>query len=200
MKMSIILAHPRPGSFNHAIADEVTATLRKSGHTVTVHDLYREQFDPLLPGDEIPRDAPLPPVIALHCREIATADGIVFVHPDWWGMPPAILKGWIDRVLRPGVAYRFAETDTGEGIPIGLLVAKAVLVFNTSNTPAGREQKVFGDPLERLWKDCIVSFCGVQTFRRRMFGVVVTSTEEQRKAWLAGVRDIVLGTFPPGLR
>jgi putative NADPH-quinone reductase len=136
MKISIILAHPRPGSFNHAIADEATAMLRKSGFTVTVHDLYQEQFDPLLPFDEIPRDAPLPPAIALHCREIAAADGIVFIHPDWWGMPPAILKGWIDRVLRPGVAYRFAETDTGERIPVGLLLAKAVLVFNTSNTPA----------------------------------------------------------------
>jgi len=197
MKISVILAHPRPGSFNHAIADEVTTTLRKSGHAVTVHDLYREQFDPLLPYSEISRDVPLPPVIALHCREIAEADGIIFVHPDWWGMPPAILKGWIDRVLRPGIAYRFAETDTGEGIPVGLLAAKAVLVFNTSNTPAEREQEVFGDPLERLWRDGIVSFCGVPVFRRRMFGVVVTSTEEQRKAWLGEVRELTRDTFPP---
>ena len=196
MKISVILAHPRPGSFNHAIADKAAATLRESGHTVTVHDLYREQFDPLLPYDEIPRDAPLPPVIAVHCREIAAADGIVFVHPNWWGMPPAILKGWIDRVLAPGVAYRFAETDSGEGFPIGLLVAKAVLVFNTSNTPAEREQEVFGDPLERIWKDCIVSFCGVPIFHRKMFGVIVTSTEEQRKAWLAEVREITRETFP----
>jgi putative NADPH-quinone reductase len=196
MQISIILAHPRRGSFNHAIVDEVAATIRKSGHTVIVHDLYHEQFDPLLPYDEIPRDAPLPPAIARHCREIVEANGIVFVHPDWWGMPPAILKGWIDRVLRPGVAYRFAETDAGEGIPVGLLVARAVLVFNTSNTPTRREQEVFGDPLERLWKDGIVSFCGVQTFRRRMFGVIVTSTEEQRKAWLAEVREIVQHAFP----
>ena len=195
MKISVILAHPRPGSFNHAMADEAAATLRKSGHTVTLHDLYREKFDPILPYDEIPRDAPLPHAIALHCREIAAADGIVFVHPDWWGMPPAILKGWIDRILRPGVAYRFAETDDGEGIPVGLLAAKAVLVFNSSNTPALREQEVFGDPLERLWKDCIVSFCGVRTFRRRMFGVVVTSTEEQRKAWLTEVQEITRETF-----
>jgi NAD(P)H dehydrogenase (quinone) len=197
MKISVILAHPGPGSFNHAIADETAATLRKSGHMVTVHDLYREQFDPLLPYHEISRDAPLPPAIALHCREIADADGIVFVHPDWWGMPPAILKGWLDRILRPGVAYRFAATDTGEGIPIGLLTAKAVVVFNTCNTPAEREQLVFGDPLERLWKDCIVSFCGVRTFRRRMFGVIVTSTEVQRTGWLTEVREIIRDTFPP---
>jgi len=141
------------------------------------------------------RTSPLP--IALHCREIATADGIVFVHPDWWGMPPAILKGWIDRILRPGIAYLFAETDSGEGIPEGLLIAGAVLVFNTSNTPVEREQKIFGDPLERIWKDCIVSFCGVQAFRRRMFGVVVTSTEKQRKEWLAEVRELTRETFPP---
>jgi NAD(P)H dehydrogenase (quinone) len=197
MKISVILAHPHPGSFNHAIADGAADMLLKSGHTVTVHDLYREQFDPLLPYNEIPRDAALPLEIALHCREIATADGIVFVHPDWWGMPPAILKGWIDRVLRPGVAYRFAEKDAGEGIPRGLLTAKAVLVFNTSNTPVEREQEAFGDPLERIWKDCIVSFCGVHLFHRRMFSVVVTSTEKQRKAWLDEVREITRNTFPP---
>ncbi|MGA2919427.1 NAD(P)H-dependent oxidoreductase [Methanoregula sp.] len=196
MNISVILAHPRPGSFNHAITDTAVVTLREAGHSVIVHDLYAEQFDSLLPAGEISRDAPLPPGIAAHCSEISSADGIVIVHPNWWGMPPAILKGWIDRVLRPGVAYRFAETDSGEGIPIGLLKAKAVIVFNTSNTPAVREQEVFGDPLERIWKDCIVSFCGVPVCHRRMFGVVVTSTAEQRKAWLEEARQLMLGTFP----
>ncbi|OPX64151.1 MULTISPECIES: NAD(P)H-dependent oxidoreductase [unclassified Methanoregula] len=196
MKISVILAHPRPGSFNHAIADAAAAALRSAGHRVAFHDLYQERFDPVLPFSEIARDAPLPPHIALHCHEIARADGIVIVHPDWWGMPPAILKGWIDRVLRPGVAYRFAETDSGEGIPEGLLMAKAALVFNTSNTPAAREQEAFGDPLERLWKDCIFSFCSVPVFRRRMFGVIVTSTEEQRRAWLDEVREMSRELFP----
>jgi NAD(P)H dehydrogenase (quinone) len=197
MKISVILAHPRPGSFNHAIADMAATTLQKSGHTVTVHDLYAEQFDSLLTCEEIPRNAPLPPEIVMHCAEIAAAGGIVVVHPDWWGMPPAILKGWIDRVLRPGVAYRFDETDAGEGIPIGLLVANAVLVFNTSNTRAQREQEVFGDPLERIWKDCIVSFCGVPVCHRRMFGVIITSTESERKVWLNEVRELTRITFPP---
>lgn len=197
MKISIILAPPHPGSFNYAIADEAAAVLRKSGHTVTVHDLYREQSDPLLPYNEIPRDAPLPPAIALHCAEIAAADGIVFIHPDGWGMQSVIFKGWIDRVLRHGVAGRFAETDAGDGIPVGLPAAKAVLVFNTSNTPAEREREVFGDPLVRTWKDAGVSFCGVPVFLRRMSGVVVASTEEQRTAWLNEVREITGGLVPP---
>jgi len=83
MKIPIILAPPHPGSFNFAIADEAAAVLRKSGHTVTVHDLYHEQSDPLLPYNKIPRDAPLPPVIPLPRAEIAAADGTVFIHPDW---------------------------------------------------------------------------------------------------------------------
>jgi NAD(P)H dehydrogenase (quinone) len=196
MNFTVILAHPNPGSFNHAIAEAVADTLRETGHTVTVHDLYAERFDPLLPADEIPRNAALPCAIEGHCKEIAGVDGIVIVHPDWWGMPPAILKGWIDRVLRPGVAYRFEETDSGEGIPVGLLKARAVLVFNTSNTPAQREQDIFGDPLERIWKDCIVSFCGIPVCHRRMFGVIVTSTAEQRKAWLEEVKSLTRSTFP----
>lgn len=195
MKISLILAHPQPGSFNHAIAATAARALEDAGHTVSVHDLYAEAFDPLLPSGEISRDVPLPNNIAQHCTEIAVADGIIIVHPDWWGMPPAILKGWIDRVLRPGVAYQFAESDSGEGIPAGLLNAKAALVFNTSNTPRQREIEVFGDPLERLWKDCILAFCGVPVVQRRMFGVIVTSTDAQRKTWLEEVSHLVTETF-----
>ncbi|MFA4861495.1 NAD(P)H-dependent oxidoreductase [Methanoregula sp.] len=196
MQILIILAHPRKGSFNHAIAGVVADALRSDGHEVILHDLYAEQFDPVLLHDEIPRNATLSPPVAAHCAEIAGADGIVIVHPDWWGMPPAILTGWIDRVLRPGVAYRFLETDSGAGVPEGLLKAKAVIVFNTSNTPLEREQRVFGDPLERIWKDCIFSLCGVPVFSRKMYGVVVTSTEEQRKEWLLEVQHRVQELFP----
>ncbi len=196
MKVSVILAHPHPGSFNHAIAGMVVETLNETGHTVLFHDLCAERFDPILPYGEIPREAKLPPVIGKHCSEIAAADGIVIVHPNWWSQPPAILKGWVDRVLRPGVAYRFTESDSGEGIPIGLLKAKAAIIFNTSNTPAKREQDVFGDPLDGLWKTCIFSLCGVPVCRRRMFRVMVTSTEEQRTAWLAEARELTRDTFP----
>lgn len=124
-------------------------------------------------------------------RRGCVADGIIIVHPNWWGQPPAILKGWVDRVIRPGVAYEFGEGDSGEGIPIGLLKAKVALVFNTSNTPPERERDIFGDPLETIWKNCIFKFCGIEGFHRKMFGVVVTSTAEKRKQWLEEVKEIV---------
>src|SRR5512139_1966143 len=155
MRVSIILAHPDPQSFNHAIAQAAAAQLSQQKHQVVLHDLYAEQFDPILPAGEIPKGAYIPPEVDAHCREIAQADGIVIVHPNWWGQPPAILKGWIDRVIRPGVAYQFLEGDQGDGVPRGLLRARCAVVFNTSNTGSIREETVFGDPLEAIWKNCV---------------------------------------------
>lgn len=196
MKISVILAHPVAGSFNHAIASRAVKVLKRSGHDVVFHDLYQENFDPVLTGAEVPREAALPPAIERHCREIAEADGIVVIHPNWWGQPPAILKGWVDRVIRPGVAYEFLEGDTGEGIPKGLLRARAAVVFNTSNTPAERESSVFGDPLETLWKNCVFGLCGIENVHRRMFTVVVTSSAARRAQWLNEVEDTMSLHFP----
>jgi len=196
MNISVILAHPNPGSFNHAVANVAVYALRQNGHQVVLHDLCQENFPALLSAAELRKDAKLEPVIAKHCAEIVAADGIIIVHPNWWGMPPAILKGWIDRVLRMDVAYRFVANDKGEGVPQGLLRAKSAIVFNTANTPDDREREVFGDPLETLWKKCIFGLCGVNKVERRTFSVVVTSTPAQRAQWLVDVREIVGAHFP----
>jgi len=196
MKISVILAHPNTDSFNHAIAGTVVSTSRANGHTVFFHDLYAEKFDPLLPALEIPKNASLPSDIETHCREIAAADGIVIVHPNWWGQPPAILKGWVDRVIRPGVAYEFLEGDKGEGVPMGLLNAKWAVVFNTSNTEADRERTVFGDPLEAIWKNCIFGLCGVTRFFRKTYGMVVVSSDAQRRQWLEDASQTINHLLP----
>ena len=192
MNISLILAHPDKDSFNHAIANTALNHLQLKGHDVTFHDLYDEGFDPVLHAYEIPTDAPIPETIEPICKEIATAKGIIIVHPNWWGQPPAILKGWIDKIIRPDVAYKFLEDDNGsEGIPVGLLNATAAVVFNTSNTPEEREIDAFDDPLETIWKNCIFGLCGVNVFYRRMFRIVVTSTPQQRKEWLENVREVL---------
>ena len=196
MQISVILAHPDPKSFNHAIAKTVIEAIKSNKHKVIFHDLYQEKFDPLLHAGEIANDAKLRATVKKYCEEIAAADGIIIVHPNWWGQPPAILKGWIDRVIRPGVAYEFLEGDSGEGIPRGLLKAKAALVFNTSNTEAEREKNVFGDPLEAIWNNCVFGLCGVTNFHRRMFNVIVTSTNVERKNWLDSVRQDIDIFFP----
>jgi NAD(P)H dehydrogenase (quinone) len=196
MQISVILAHPDAKSFNHAIAIKAVDAIKANGHKICFHDLYKEKFDPFLHTEEMAADAELPAMIKKHCAEIAKADGIVIAHPNWWGQPPAILKGWVDRIIRPGVAYQFLEGDSGEGIPKGLLKAKAVLIFNTSNTESKREKNVFGDPLETIWKNCIFGLCGVTRFHRRRFNVMITSTDAQRKKWLESVAKDIHKYFP----
>ncbi|OHD54476.1 MAG: NAD(P)H dehydrogenase [Spirochaetes bacterium GWF1_51_8] len=191
MKISLIVAHPNTSSFNFAVAETVRRKLEQIGHQVYFHDLYREKFDPLIRYEEIPADGQVAPEILEYCRELADSDGIVIVHPNWWGQPPAILKGWVDRVLRPGIAYEFEEGDGGEGVPSGLLKAHTAIVLNTSNTSPEREDKVFGDPLELIWKECIFDFCGVKSFYRKMFRVVVTSGESERVQWLKETDEII---------
>ncbi|MCS7304173.1 MAG: NAD(P)H-dependent oxidoreductase [Thermoguttaceae bacterium] len=190
MKVLVVVANPNPGSFCHAIARTAQDQLQTLGHQVIFHDLYAERFDPLLPYLEIPKEAQLDPIIQRHCQEVAQADGFVLVHPNWWSMPPAILKGWVDRVLRQGVAYEFTQ----EGVR-GLLQGRRAVVFTTSNTPREIELSVFGDPLENLWKTCIFGFCGLENFYRRNFEPIIESTLQQRQSWLEEVRQIIQQRF-----
>ncbi len=195
MKILVILGHPNPNSLNHAIARAVNDDLKKTGHEVIFHDLYKENFPPLISTEEIPESGSVEKVVKRHCDELSTAEGIIIVHPNWWGQPPAILKGWVDRVFRPGVAYRFEEGDGGEGVPTGLLKASSAVVLNTSDTPAERERESFGDPLDAIWRRCIFDLCGVTEFHRRMFSVVVTSTQEQRLGWIEEAKRLCQTVF-----
>lgn len=93
------------------------------------------------------------------------------------------------------MTYEFLEGDKGEGIPRGLLRARAAVIFNTSNTPSERERDAFGDPLETLWRNCMFGLCGVGNVYRKMFTVVVTSSAAERVLWLQEVEDILCRIF-----
>jgi putative NADPH-quinone reductase len=188
--MGVYLAHPRPGSFNHAVFDAVVDELRQRGCEVLAHDLCAEGFAPGVTAEETEtvqaaersEDAQL----ALHRAEVATLDALVFVHPNWWGMPPAVLAGWVQRVFVPGVAYKLG---TAGGEPVGLLRAGRALVLNTSDTPAEREHGEFGDPLQRVWAACVLPYVGIADVRRVVFRTVGDSTAEQRADWLREARE-----------
>jgi NAD(P)H dehydrogenase (quinone) len=186
-----IVASPGRGSFAHAMAAVATSTLRERGYEIAVHDLYDEAFDPVQRTSERDNATSSDALIELHCAELGRADLVLVFHPNWWGQPPAILKGWIDRVFRLGTAYAYPESAGPESVPTGLLRARHALIFNTSNTPSDRECQVFGDPLDTLWKACVFGLCGVSSVVRRMFGPMAVSSPQQRETWLAEVRALV---------
>ena len=103
-EISVILAHPYGGSLNAAIAQTVAATLRSNGYQVNFHDLDQEKFNPVMSQEELAGDHTNDNLLKCHQQEIMRADGIIIIHPNWWGQPPAILKGWVDRVLRQHIA------------------------------------------------------------------------------------------------
>ncbi len=183
-RVLIVTAHPDPQSFTLALAQRMAAGARAAGANVELCDLYREDFDPRLTLSEakgLPTDDP---AVQAHIALLVAADALVVVHPNWWGGPPALLKGWIDRVFAPGAAYDFEKKIDEGGLPIPLLRTRAALIVNTSNTAADREQDVFGDPLERMWRDCLLSYCGVRRTDRWVLRIIANSTPEQRALWL----------------
>ncbi|MER6366686.1 NAD(P)H-dependent oxidoreductase [Kitasatospora sp. NPDC001527] len=188
-RVGIYLAHPRPGSFNHALFGAVVDELREQGAEVVAHDLYAEGFAPLLTAGETETvaasGAAEDALLALHRDEVAALDALVLVHPNWWGMPPAVLAGWVQRVMVPGVAYKLGTAD---GEPVGLLRAGRALVLNTSDTPEAREHEEFGDPLERIWAACVLPYVGVTDVRRRVFRTVSDSSDDERAQWLRQAR------------
>ena len=158
----LLLAHPRPDSYNHALADRLGSAVSAAGGRLLAHDLYAEGFDPVLRADESfvvgrdlhPSGSSGEPLLDEHRAHVASADALVVVHPNWWGKPPAILAGWLDRVLVPGVAYVLPSAG---GLPEPLLRVRRLVVVNTTATPAAREAADIGDPLPDIWERCVGS-------------------------------------------
>jgi NAD(P)H dehydrogenase (quinone) len=194
MRILEILCHPRPGSFNHTLAANAREHLRALGHEVFFHDLHEEGFDPVLDSSELSRLYSLDDLVQEHSRQLSLADGLVIFHPDWWSQPPAMLKGWVDRVFRQGVAYELEGEDGAEKKWKGLLSGKKGFVFCTSDAEEGETVGA----LESLWKNAILGRCGMEAecfVVRDMRG----PEPSRRRDWVRFVTDRLGRAFPgPG--
>ncbi|MBI1418156.1 MAG: flavodoxin family protein [Limimaricola sp.] len=114
MRALVVHCHPSPGSFNAAVRDVVLDKLAASGAEVRLHDLYAEDFAPLLTRAEwegyLNTPANRAPV-ERYCADVEWCDTLIFVYPTWWYGLPAMLKGWLDRVLLPDVAFLMPDAS-----------------------------------------------------------------------------------------
>ena len=150
MNLFIVFANPEPNSLNGVIKDLAAKTLRDNGHEVKISDLYgmrfkavldqsdfsqrqnSEQFNPMMEQMNAVGTGSVSQDIKDEVEKIKWADMIIFQFPVWWSSPPAILKGWFDRVFLPGVIHNIAE---GKLYDTGLLKGKkAMLSFTTGAT------------------------------------------------------------------
>lgn len=133
MRALVIYCHPRRGSFTEAVRDVVLARLAAAGAEVRLRDLYAEGFDPVLSapeheGYEAEPDNRLP--VAGHVSDLLWCDTLIFVYPTWWYGLPAMIKGWLDRVMLPGVAFLMPDAANATIRP-GLAHVTRLGVFTT---------------------------------------------------------------------
>lgn len=110
MRIQVVHCHPLTDSYDHALYLLIVETLKGAGHDIVATDLYRENFQPVMTEAErrsyMGNDYDLSGV-ADYARTLKEVDGIVLCFPHWWYSMPAMLKGWLDRVWGPGVAFSY---------------------------------------------------------------------------------------------
>lgn len=116
MNVLVVSAHPSSASFNAALAATVISTISELGHVVRHRDLYAENFDPVFSAYErlhhvgdVSEKLETLATLKPHVEDLRWCESIVFVYPTWWSSQPAILKGWIDRILMNEVAWVLPE-------------------------------------------------------------------------------------------
>lgn len=187
VKHAVILAHPKAGSFCASIARTCVDALTARGDTATLHDLYAMDFDPRLKADEIPVDIGFKPaadVMAERAR-LADVDCFIFVYPFWFNAPPAILKGYVDRVFSMGFGY-----EPGFGGTEPLLSGKQLLSFSTSGAPDHWVNSTGSLKTLMAGFDLHVgAVCGLRVLDHVHFGGIVANlTEEAAQAMLKDVK------------
>ncbi len=187
MNVLVVYAHPNPKSFNHAILEQFTKGLRDSGHSFDVLDLYAMKFDSHLGTSDFAAygEGAVPADIKKHQEMIAAADGLVFIYPIWWWHSPAIVKGWIDRVLTLGFAFNFGDTG-----PEGLLKHTKALFINTT---MGHERQYRDTGLDSAIKKMDVAtfrfVCGIKHVEHA-FLFSVGDNDEVRRGYLEKVYNL----------
>lgn len=133
MRALVVYCHPRSDSFTAAVRDCILEKLDEVGAELRVQDLYAAGFDPVLSADEhraYEDEAINRLPVAAEIEDLLWCDTLIFVYPTWWYGLPAILKGWLDRVLVPGVAF-LMPTEAHKDIQPGLAHITRLGVFTT---------------------------------------------------------------------
>lgn len=185
MKHLIIYAHPNPKSFNNAILEVLSKTLKEKGHEVTVRDLYAMDFNPVLGVSdfELLNKNMVADDIKVEQAHVGWADVIIFIYPVWWNSMPAIARGYVDRVFSLGFAY---SKDNK-----GLLPDKKVLAISTLGAPLDVYEKTgLVSSMQKTIDGSLADFCGMEFVEHKYFGSVPNVSDEDRKNMLEEVKQI----------
>ena len=187
MRTVIVFNHPYEGSFCNAILTSVIAGLQKASHQVDLIHLDKEGFNPVMTAQDLKAFVdrnPIDPKVIEYKDRLAQADHLIFIFPIWWELMPAMTKGFIDKVIFPGVAYDYMSNGF---MKKKLEKIKGVTLITTMNTPGLLYRLLFGNAIKKtfligtLWKT------GYKNRKWINLTMVKTASEKKRIKWL---RDI----------
>jgi NAD(P)H dehydrogenase (quinone) len=180
-KICVIQGHPLEDSFCAALTNAYIKGARDAGAETREHRLEDLDFDPVLHAGYRVIQALEPDLLQIQ-KDILWADHLVFAFPIWWGMPPAKMKGFFDRAIIPGFAFKFA---TPESIfQDKKLTGRSARILCTMDSPPWYYRHLIGGPAQKMIKNSVLKFCGVSPVRFSTYGSVKLASPAKREAWI----------------
>ncbi len=184
-KIAVVLGHPDGKAFCGALAEAYGAGARQVGHDVTLLPLAEMAFDPVL-RQGFRGNQPLESDLVYAQQVLHDAEHSVWVYPNWWGGPPALLKGFIDRAFLPGFAFQYTQGP----LPQKLLKGRSAHVLMTLDTPVWWYRYAMGAPGLRVMQRGILQFSGISPVQSTLVGPVRGSSLKQREHWLQQAKKL----------
>ena len=179
-RVAVIVGHPAADSWCGALADSYAAAARAGGHEVRMVHLAQLDFDPGLHEGYRQIQALEPDLLAAQAT-VAWAEHLVIAYPIWWGSVPALLKGFLDRILLPGFAFKYRP---GKAFPEQLLRGRSAQLLVSMDTPPWYFRWVYRMPGIVQLKKTTLEFCGIAPVKVAAFGPLIASSSAQRASWL----------------
>lgn len=185
MKVAIVYNHPYQGSFCNAILQAVLSGLATSGNEADLMHLDHDGFNPVMTAEDLKAfklQKPVDPQALAYQKRLQQADHLVFIFPVWWELMPALTKGFIDKVIFPGLAY--SQSPGSQRMTPLLTNIKSVTLISTMNTPSWLYCLLFGNALR---KALMVGTFWKTGFKNRKWinlTQVKSATPAKRKKWL----------------
>ena len=191
MKTLIIYYHPHEGSFCSAIRDAVISGLEVGKHEYKLVDLGVDEFDPVMRAKDLKAFAMaghigeeglegVDPIVLKYMKKLRWAEHVVMIFPIWWMSMPAMMKGFVDKVIFPGVVYKME----GGNLVSMLSGLKQVTIITTMNTPADVYKNMFNNSIEGSLIKGTFNKIGIHDIRWISLNMVKQVGDEKRWVWL----------------
>lgn len=191
MKTTIIYAHPYIRSFNHAILNKVTEALINNKEDYEVIDLYNDKFDPTYSTEELSLFSvgkTIDPLVSKYQKIIKSTDEVIFIFPVWWNDTPAIIKGFIDKIMKKDFAYNVGST----GVIGNLKNIKKTLILTTSTSPTFYLKMFCGNAIKGVFINSTLKQLNFQKRVWKNFGSIDHSSISRRNKYLEKIANYVI--------